>query len=223
MSNHYHLVIETPDANLSKGMRQLNGVYTQSFNRQHSRVGHVLQGRYKAILVDKDQYLLAVIRYVLLNPVRAHITKAAGQWPWSSYRSMIGKVEPPDWVSRDWVLSQFGQRAAVAQMRFIEYVREGSHQSDLWQHLRNQIYLGDERFIEGLEHRIDRDKDLTEVPRKQRRLNGKPLEYYIGKYQDRDRAIIAACNAGQYTQKEIAGAFGMHYSSVSKILKKYKA
>ena len=78
MSNHYHLVIETPDANLSKGMRQLNGVYSQSFNRRHSRVGHVLQGRYKAILVDKDQYLLEVIRYVLLNPVRAHITKAAG-------------------------------------------------------------------------------------------------------------------------------------------------
>jgi len=223
MGNHYHLVIETPDANLSKGMRQLNGIYTQSFNRNHQRVGHVFQGRYKAIMVDKDSYLLEVIRYVILNPVRVHITKTAGQWAWSSYHSMIGRASPPDWVSRDWVLSQFGRRVSVAQKRFIKFVKEGYRQGDLWKNLRHQIYLGDERFIEKLEQRVDKNKDLTEIPRQQRRLNGKPLKYYLEKYQERDKAIIAAFNSGQYTQKKIASAFGIHYSSVSKILKRHEA
>ena len=109
MTNHYHLVIETRDANLAKGVRHLNGVYTQTFNRKHGRVGHVFQGRYEAILVDKDTYLLEVVRYVLLNPVRAGIVTTAGQYPWSSYRAMIDKIGAPGWLAKDWVLSQFAQ------------------------------------------------------------------------------------------------------------------
>src|SRR5512142_907392 len=77
MGNHYHLVLETPDGNLAKGMRQLNGVYTQRFNRQHKRVGHVFQGRYKAILEQKESYLLELARYVVLNPVRARMVRSA--------------------------------------------------------------------------------------------------------------------------------------------------
>ena len=84
MSNHYHLLVETPDANLSRGMRQLNGVYTQRFNRTYDRVGHVFQGRYKAILVEKDAHLLELARYVVLNPVRACMVHTPGEWPWSS-------------------------------------------------------------------------------------------------------------------------------------------
>ena len=87
MMNHYHILIETPDSNLAKGMRQLNGVYTQRFNRKHRRVGHVFQGRYKAVLVQKEAYLLELVRYIVLNPVRAHMVKAAKDWPWSSYRA----------------------------------------------------------------------------------------------------------------------------------------
>ena len=81
MSNHYHLVVETPEANLSKGMRQLNGVYTQRFNRSHQRVGYVFQGRFKAILVEKDSYLLELVRYVVLNPLRARMVRRLTQWP----------------------------------------------------------------------------------------------------------------------------------------------
>ena len=104
MTNHYHLVVQTPEANLSKGMRQLNGIYTQAFNRYHGRVGHVFQGRYKAILVDKDSYLLELSRYVVLNPVMAGMVRHAGQWGWSSFRAMIGQSECPmaiDGVSLD--------------------------------------------------------------------------------------------------------------------------
>jgi len=84
MSNHYHLLVETPDQNLSKGMRQLNGVYTQAFNRNNKRVGHVFQGRYKAILVQKESYLLELARYIVLNPVRARMVRFVKEWPWSS-------------------------------------------------------------------------------------------------------------------------------------------
>lgn len=84
MSNHYHLLIETPQANLSKGMRQLNGVYTQAFNRLHGRVGHVLQGRFKSILVERESHLLELARYVVLNPVRANMVRSVRQWKWSS-------------------------------------------------------------------------------------------------------------------------------------------
>src|SRR3989338_752543 len=93
MENHYHLVIETLEGNLSKGMRHLNGVYTQVSNRRHNRVGHLFQGRYKAILIDKDSYWLEVSRYVVLNPVRAGMVKEPGGWPWSSYNATVGSEE----------------------------------------------------------------------------------------------------------------------------------
>ena len=102
MSNHYHMVVETIEGNLSQGMRQLNGVYTQYFNRRHRRVGHVYQGRYKAILVEKDRYLLELTRYVVLNPVRAGMVKHAGAWPWSSYRAMTGQATCPSWLQANW-------------------------------------------------------------------------------------------------------------------------
>lgn len=95
MNNHYHLLIETPEGNLSKGIRQLNGLYTQRFNQRHQRVGHLLQGRYKAILVDKDNYLLALCRYVALNPIRAKIVKDPKDYKWSSYLTTIGYHQDP--------------------------------------------------------------------------------------------------------------------------------
>ena len=107
MTNHYHLLIETPDANLSQGMRQLNGVYSQKFNRIHKRVGHVFQGRYKAIMVEKESYLLELTRYIVLNPVRAKMVYFAQEWEWSSYRAMIGQSTLPFWLHTDWILSAF--------------------------------------------------------------------------------------------------------------------
>ncbi|MDH5536850.1 MAG: transposase, partial [Betaproteobacteria bacterium] len=98
MDNHYHLLIETPEPNLVTGMRRLNGVYTQAFNRRHRRVGHLFQGRYKAIVVDKDAYLRELCRYIVLNPVRAKAVKTAQRWPWSSYRATSGEEPPPSWL-----------------------------------------------------------------------------------------------------------------------------
>ena len=103
MTHHYHLLIETPDANLTKGMRQLNGVYTQRFNRTHARVGHVFQGRFKAILVHNDSYLLELARYVVLNPLRAKRVRRLARWRWSSYPATCGQAAKPDWLQVDFV------------------------------------------------------------------------------------------------------------------------
>ena len=109
MTNHYHLLVETPDANLSLGMRQLNGVYTQLFNRSHKRVGHLIQGRYKAILVQKDSHLLEVSRYIVLNPVRAGMVDNCIEWPWSSYVFTCALQQAPEWLAVDQLLSLFAK------------------------------------------------------------------------------------------------------------------
>ena len=89
-NNHYHLLIKTPLGNLSRGMRQLNGPYTQQFNQRHKRAGHLIQGRYQVILLDKDNNLLSLCRYIVLNPVRAKIVKDPKEWEWSTYRTTAG-------------------------------------------------------------------------------------------------------------------------------------
>lgn len=215
MTNHYHLVIETGDATLAKGMRQLNGIYTQQFNRHHQRIGHVFQGRYKAILVDKDNYLLEVIRYVLLNPVRAYMTTTAGQYRWSSYRSMIGKAAAPGWLAKDRVLSQFAKHSTHAQKRFIAFMKNGKGQTAIWENLINQLYLGDEKFVIKMQGYHSEGTLLDEIPRIQKRPPAKSLSYYEKHYTNKE-AMGKAYDSGNYTLKEIAEFFGVHYSTVSR-------
>jgi hypothetical protein len=150
MDNHYHLMIETPDANLSAGMRQLNGVYTQRFNCRQGRVGHVFQGRFKAILVERDSYLLELCRYVVLNPVRAKMVKDVARYPWSSYPAMIGAVPAPPWLHTDWLLGQFGKSRAVTRRKYAQFVSEGLKQTSPWANLNGQVLLGSEGFVEQL-------------------------------------------------------------------------
>lgn len=108
------------------------GVYTQRFNRRHRRVGHVFQGRYKAILVQKDSYLLELARYIVLNPLRARMVKRVPDWPWSSYRTTAGFAQAPDWLDTDWILSAFGQRKSRARERYRAFVAEGKNQPSPW-------------------------------------------------------------------------------------------
>jgi len=147
MDNHYHIIMETAEANLSQGMRQLNGIYTQYYNKQHGRVGHVFQGRYKGILVERDAYLLELARYVVLNPIRAHMIKNIGDWKWSSYKAMIGEVNAQHWLETDWILGQFAKRRKIGMGKYIDFVRDGIGLPSLWCNLQNQIFLGSERFI----------------------------------------------------------------------------
>ena len=219
MTNHYHLLIETPDANLSQGMRQLNGVYTQNFNRQHQRVGHVFQGRYKAILVQKESYLLELARYIVLNPVRAQMVRTAKEWPWSSYRATAGYKVPVKALNVDWILSSFANRKSTAMERYQKFVAEGKKQPKPWDQLRNQIYLGDEAFINKMQDKIDSAADLREIPAAQKRRVVKPLSYFAKQFTDRNEAIVNAFASGGYNMNTIGDYFGIHYSRVSRIIK----
>ncbi|OFZ97179.1 MAG: addiction module toxin RelE [Betaproteobacteria bacterium RBG_19FT_COMBO_58_11] len=218
MDNHYHLLVQTPEGNLSQGMRQLNGVYTQRFNRKHGRVGHVFQGRYKAIIVQKESYLLELARYIVLNPVRAEMVRAARDWPWSSYRATSDQADSPPWLTTTSILSAFGQRRALAVDAYRAFVAAGKNQPSPWASLRNQIYLGTEAFVDKMHRKVDAQQDLSEVPTAQRRKMPKALAHYAKQYQNRDEAIVQAYASGGYGMKDIGDHFGLHYSRVSRII-----
>lgn len=173
MGNHYHLLVETPEPTLSRGMRQLNGLYTQGFNRRHRRVGHLFQGRFKAILVEKDAHLLELARYLVLNPVRAGLTKSAGAWAWSSYRATAGIEKAPPWLETHATLESFSAAGSPAIQKFRTFVAEGRGCAyDPWEQVEGQIYLGGDTFRREAEARLERTKVSNEVPVAQRRPRG---------------------------------------------------
>lgn len=219
MSNHYHIVIETAEGNLSKGMRHLNGVYTQRFNRIHNRVGHVFQGRYKGILVDKDSYLLELSRYVVLNPLRAGMIKNIKQWPWSSYHAMIGVKPGKDWLVTDWILSQFSKQRKRAIQRYRDFVRAGVGLPPIWMDLKQQMYLGDHNFVDRMQRKIPSGISLEEIPSAQKRGKPEPLSKYAKRYKAQKEAMARAYESGGYTMKEIADFFNVHYATVSRAVR----
>ena len=223
MDNHYHLLIETPDGNLSKGMRQLNGVYTQTTNRHHGNVGHVFQGRYKAILVQKESYLLELARYIVLNPVRARMVKSVKDWPWSSYHQTSGIRENDDWISTEWLLSAFSQKLGTAQKKYQEFVHQGKNQPSPWESLQNQVFLGSNEYVSRILSKIDQEKDLSEIPTSQRREKPKELSWYEKQTATRNAGIKLSYESGGYSMKEIGEYYKLHYSRVSRIIKMAKS
>ena len=218
MTNHYHILIETPEANLAKGMRHLNGVYTQRYNRAHGRVGHVFQGRYKAILVERDNYLLELARYVVLNPLRAKMIKRLEAWPWSSYLATCGQTGSPAWLETDWILAQFGQRRSSAIEKYISFVHEGARLPSIWSQLQGQIYLGSESFVHKMQALIDQKPTLDEIPKAQRRAITQPLSEFEKNFE-RNEGMARSYLSGQHTMAAIARHFGVHYATVSRAVK----
>ncbi len=221
MTNHYHILIETPEANLAQGMRQLNGVYTQRFNRAHARVGHVFQGRYKAILVERDSYLLELARYVVLNPLRANMVERLEAWPWSSYLATCGQTVSPPWLQMDWILGQFGQRRSSAIAKYVRFIHEGARLPSVWTQLQGQIYLGSEAFVKQMQSLIENQPTLDEIPRVQRRALTQPLTQFEQRYP-RNEAMAWAYLSGQYSMLAIAQHFGVHYSTVSRAARNHE-
>ena len=219
MTNHYHLVVETVEGNLAQGMRQLNGVYTQMVNRSHGRVGHVFQGRYKAILVEKDAYLLELARYVVLNPVRAGMVSDTGDWPWSSYATMTGTQEGPAWLQTDRILGQFGDDRSEAIARYINFVRAGVGLPSVWDNVQGQVFLGSKSFHERMLG-LSEKTTISEIPRAQRRPPARSLSEYRDQYAGSPKiAMAAAFASGSYTMLQIADFFGVHYATVSRAVK----
>ena len=219
MDNHYHLLIQTPDGNLSKGMRQLNGVYTQASNRRHRRVGHLFQGRFKAILVDRDTYLLELARYIVLNPVRAGRVENPSDWAWSSYRACMGLEPASPWLAKEGLLAMFAKRRSLAQQRYEQFVSEGIKVNSPWANLKGQLFLGDEQFVTRMQAHIQTGKDDVQIPLAQRRPKPPPLAEIAKQAPGRNAAIVAAHATGAYSYQQIADYFGIHFTTAGRIVR----
>jgi putative transposase len=219
MSNHYHLIVETPDADLSKGMRHLNGVFTQVSNRRHNRSGHLFQGRFKGIIVDQDSYLLELTRYVVLNPVRAKMVKDPGDWPWSSYGAMVGDVQAPNWLATQGLLLQFAKQRAAARRRYRQFVMDGLGGESIWSELRQQIYLGEDKFVSRTQKKLKAKRNELGIPKVQQRAPAPTIESIASKWPERNEAIRKAYATGAYSYREIAEYFGIHLATVGRAIR----
>ena len=222
MGNHYHLLLETPDANLSLAIRQLNGVYAQSFNHRHARVGHLFQGRFNSRLVEKEAYLLVVSRYIVLNPVRADLVPSPADWRWSSYLAHAGRVEPPSFLNVDWLLTRFDANDRHnAQVAYRGFVREGLGDSN--PACDGKPILGSPRFIASFQDELQGAVTLKDVPRVQR-FAARPMlrEIFAGCKERRDRnARIRKAHVDHgYTMTEIADHLKLHVMTISRAVRK---
>lgn len=221
MGNHFHLVIRTRKGQLSRGMRYLNSNYSQYFNRQHDLVGHVLQGRYHAILCQESEYLAELSRYTVLNPVRAGMVKHPGHWLWSSYGATIGSVDAPDWLDRAAVLAQFGSDQGPAVSGFEAFVLAGIGEESPFRSVRNQLFLGDDAFCEHAAPQQSRHT-LKEINRSQRRAMVRPLAEYFDEYASRKAAMANAYLSHSYSMTEIAEFCQVSVRTVSRAVKAYR-
>jgi REP element-mobilizing transposase RayT len=178
MSNHYHLLFRTPEPNLSRGMKDLDGDYASFFNIRHQRAGHLFQGRFKSHLVDGETYLVSLARYIVLNPVRACMVETPGEWQWSSYRATAGLAAIPRWLdpapildvfnADDWTAAMHGYRELVA-------AAIGSDASP-WENLAAGMFLGGTKFLQEVEAKIRERKSSDEYPRGQRMFRATAIE-----------------------------------------------
>lgn len=235
MPNHYHLLLETPEPNLSKGMRQLNGIYTQKFNYKHKRAGHLFQGRYKAIIVEKEAHLLELCRYVVLNPVRAGIVDSPQRWRPSSYLATIGKVKTPSFLQIYWLLAQFAKNKSRARGAYQKFVTNGIAKVSPLTKVIGQIYLGSEVFRAQIEETIQNKTISDEIPIVQRlpvcphlsEVLKSVAESYQIKANDllRQRTLVEERSAAIYLCRKLSGLdlisianeFKISYSHVSRL------
>jgi REP element-mobilizing transposase RayT len=180
MTNHIHLVLQLTAENLSRGMQWLTGTYSQAFNRRHERTGHLFQGRFHAVHVDASNYMLEVLRYVVLNPVRAGIVDRPEEYGWSSYRSTGGLARVPHWLAADDVLALFATDRETAQLRYRDFVGAGiGQQRTPWDDVVGQIYLGSRDWVERIRTRVDLKPRADAHPAVQRNAGRRSMSEVI--------------------------------------------
>lgn len=223
MGNHYHFVLRTRQANLSRLMGHINGEYTRAFNRRHQVVGHVFQGRFHAVLVDSDAYLLEACRYVELNPVRAGLVGSVDEWLWSSYAAHVGLASAPRWLAtaslhgfllgRD-VVSPADQRQAEDLSMQTVAAAIGAN---LWCHLHQEIFLGDEAFA-ARERATAAGVARCEGNAQDQRERSVTLADWLTPDRSRDEAFRLAHAQGGMTMTEIARQAGVSVGAVGRFV-----
>lgn len=232
MRNHYHLLLETPGGNLSQIMRHINGAYTNYFNAKRKRSGHLFQGRYKAILVEGDEYATELSRYIHLNPVRVGMVSTPEEYRWSSFQSYIGQCRPPEWLKTGFILGYFGKGTKEAEKKYHSFVNDllkQDYSSPLGRSVAGAI-LGSVEFIAAIEEKYLREKEsdrnLPELRKISRRMSLDEIiqtgRSHLGEERAADKAIIYLCHKYSGARlKEIGERFGVGESAVSQISKRF--
>jgi REP element-mobilizing transposase RayT len=222
MPNHYHLFIKTIDPNLSIGMRQLNGDYTQKYNIRHKQFGHIFQGRFKSILVEDAGYQGVLVRYITLNPVKAKLVKSPMDWPWSSHQEIMGLKKGSGCVHVSETLSFFHNNKALAKKEYNNYLYEKIDSKETWNDLRSGLILGSLQFAREVVEKYGNKESVENVKRE--RFAGRPTLEEIFKERkgiaDRNSLIHKSFKKYGYTQTEIGGYLNLHYSTISRIVDK---
>lgn len=218
MGNHYHLLIETPEANLSEGMKLLNAIYAQFYNAVHKRVGHLWQGRFTSIVVHSEMYFLELCRYIVLNPVRSDFVEAPMDWDSSSFRATAGYDAPHKCLTVDFILDSFDKNRKIAKKNYEQFVLEGIGREPVWKYLRKEMILGNDDFVRSLLNKVSvgiRRRLLAGLKR-----SGRPtLEDLFSRYGlDSKIAITKAIRTHLYTQAEVASFLGVSRSYINKLV-----
>jgi REP element-mobilizing transposase RayT len=234
LGNHYHLLLETPLGRLSHGMHGLNGRYSQDFNRRYERSGHLFEGRFKALIVEKQTHLLELHRYIVLNPVRAGLTERPEDWIWSSYRATCGRAAVPPWLETRWTLTQFAGDAETAMSSYARFVASGlSRITEPVVH--RQIFIGRKRFVATMARRLHGKTLDGEIPLVQRRPCPPTIEDICAAVsrewnvpvealarrragEPRVAAIYLATMLTGMTAREVGAAFGVKRGRVSNVI-----
>ncbi|MCK4905513.1 transposase [bacterium] len=231
MNNHYHLVIETPLANLSRVMQTLNTSYTVYFNHRHKRVGHLFQGRYKAILVQADEYLEHLSRYIHLNPVRAGVVKKLEEYKWSSYRDYIYKNRNVQFLTTGFILGMFNSNTEKAKKLYKESIEKDSNTDAnfIKDNISGGLILGKSDFVNWVKSKfiVDRkDEELTSLKRLEKRITINQIETEIRKRVEKEKLQrkLYIYLIRKYTDKkleDIARLLGnMSYSAISQMCRR---
>lgn len=220
MTNHYHLLVETVDGGLGRGMRHLNGVYAQSINARHALSGHLFQGRYHAVLVQKDSHLLELARYLILNPVRAGIVDRPEDWPWSSYHATAGTMHHGEWFDSTWLVDQFGASSISAVKSYRRFVRDGYGAPNPFMKVRHGLLLGDDVFVADRCKFAEGAGASAHAPRVQRRVAALTLAGYAARFACRDMAMAAAYKSTAFTMAQIGAHFGVSPKTVGRAVSK---
>ncbi|HEU4888337.1 MAG TPA: transposase [Thermoanaerobaculia bacterium] len=174
MTNHFHLVIQTPEPNLSQGMQWFNGSYAGWFNHRHHRCGHLYQGRFDGVLVEEETYFRELLRYVVLNPVRAQMVARPEDYDWSSYRSTAGLAAAENWLDIPSILGPFDDDPTIARGQYQEFVLAKLDSSEcLWDNVVNGIYLGSEAWAKDMRKMVESRPRSTDHPKAHRAV-GRP-------------------------------------------------
>jgi REP element-mobilizing transposase RayT len=233
MSNHYHILLSTPEGNLSQIMLHINGGYTTYFNKRHKRAGHLFQGRYRAILVDADSYAGELSRYIHLNPVRAGIIGQAEKYLWSSYAAFIGKAVPPSWLTTEWLLRYFGKKTAEARKAYRFFVEAAIGKTeDPLKEAAAGLILGRAEFVEEIrEKHLGGKQKGRDIPalRELTKASVERIIQGVGKeFQDkpglaRKAAIYLSHQYSGRSLKEIGARLAIGESAVSQASRRFES